>query len=183
MRGDISDMQKYKAFETGLCGYCVKDSWTCGDDCYFITNGIGAGELPAEAARELLNDEILTRRAMIEGMNNGIVIHPEGYALDSIYGIISDIKKECHDILLIARHGRPRRNEWELFLLNRNWTETPWVVCWNYDKFTNSWHWAEYCETLAAALSVFVRKCEEHNFDDVALGESYFLESSDKEKI
>jgi hypothetical protein len=44
------------------------------------------------------------------------------------------------------------------------------VVCWNYDKPTGSWDWGTYCDDLKSALSIFTKKCEEHEFDEVFEG-------------
>jgi hypothetical protein len=50
-------------------------------------------------------------------------------------------------------------------------------VCWNFNPSTGTWDWGTYSDTLMGALSVFVEKCREHEFDDVSVG---YVEMRDK---
>jgi len=71
--------------------------------------------------------------------------------------------------ILIATRKTDRMR---LHLLNRNTEHSGFVVCWNYDTDSGTWDWGTYCDTLKDALTAFVEKCEEHDFNEVF--EGYF---------
>ena len=61
-------------------------------------------------------------------------------------------------------------NRARLHLLNRNMEHNAFVVCWNYNPANTTWDWGAYSDKLIDALSIFVKKCREHDFSKVVEG-------------
>ena len=70
-----------------------------------------------------------------------------------------------------------KSDNWRLHLIDRgiDSDSSRLVVCWNYDMESGTWDWGSYSGNLKDALTIFMEKCTEHEFDEVLYG---YLERS-----